>query len=113
MTRKAAWHLAHQELDEAKLSVQQAHQLGETFGDSVVNAEALIILGRIEYAQGRYEEGSRQVIAGLEMLERSGSQEELADELACYAELLEGIGKEHEAFIYFRRAFQCRQKLEQ
>jgi tetratricopeptide (TPR) repeat protein len=110
MTRKAEWHLAHQQLDEAELSAQQAHQLGETFGDSIVNAEALIILGRIEYAQGRYEEGSRQVVAGLEMLERLGSQEELADEFARYAELLEEIGKEHEAFIYFRRAFQCRQK---
>ena len=65
MTRKAEWHLAHQELDEAELSARQAHQLGASFGDSIVNAEALIILGRIEYAQGRYEEGSRQVVAGL------------------------------------------------
>ncbi len=113
MTRKAEWHLAHQELDEAELSARQAHQLGATFGDSIVNAEALIILGRIEYAQGRYEEGSRQVVAGLGMLERLGSLEELADEFARYAELLEKIGKEHEAFMYFRRAFQCKQKLGQ
>jgi transcriptional regulator with XRE-family HTH domain len=113
MTRKAEWHLAHQELDEAELSARQAHQLGETFGDSIVNAEALIILGRIKYAQDRYEEGSQQVVAGLEMLERLESQEELADEFARYAELLEKIGKEHEAFMYFRRAFQCKKMLGQ
>jgi tetratricopeptide (TPR) repeat protein len=113
MTRKAEWHLAHQELAEAELSAQQAHQLGETFGDSIVNAEALIIRGHIKYAQGHYEEGSQQVVGGLEMLERLGSQKELADEFARYAELLEKLGKEHEAFIYFRRAFQCKQKLGQ
>ncbi|HWS83038.1 MAG TPA: hypothetical protein VN207_02130 [Ktedonobacteraceae bacterium] len=111
ITRKTEWHLAHQELDEAEFNARQAHELVQSFGDTIVDAEALIMLGRIEYAQGRYEEGSQQFVTGLDMLERLGSQEELADESVRYAQLLEEIGKEREAFIYFRRAFQSRQKL--
>src|SRR5258708_9987508 len=111
ITRKAEWHLAQQELDEAEFNVRQAYELVRTFGDTIINAEALIMLGRIEYAQGRYEEGSQQFVAGLDMLERLGSLEELADESVRYAQLLEEIGKVHEAFMYFRRAFQSRQKL--
>jgi len=111
ITRKAEWHLAHQELDEAEFNARQAHKLVQSFGDTIVNAEALIMLGRIEYVQGCYEEGSQQFVTGIDMLERLGSQEELVNESVRYAQLLEEIGKEREAFIYFRRAFQSRQKL--
>jgi len=45
------------------------------------------------------------------MLERLGNTEEMAEQSARYAQLLEKHGKEHEAFTYFRRAFQSRQKL--
>src|SRR5436190_12043238 len=110
ITRKAEWHLAQQEFDEAESNARHAHELVQTFGDTIVDAEALIILGRIEYAQDRYEEGSQQFVTGLDMLERLGSHEELANESVRYAQLLEEIGKVHEAFMYFRRAFQSRQK---
>ena len=112
ITRKAEWHLAQQELDEAELNARHAHKLVQSFGDSLVDAEALIMLGRIEFAQGRYEEASQQFAAGLDMLERLENHEELGDESVRYAQLLEEIGKEREAFMYFRRAFQSRQKLE-
>ena len=111
ITRKAEWHLAQEELDEAEFNARQAHELVQTCGDTIVDAEALIMLGHIEYAQGRYEEGSQQLIAGLGILERLQSYEELADASVRYAQLLEKIGKEHEAFIYFRHAFESRQKL--
>lgn len=111
ITRKAEWHFAQQELDEAEFNARQAYELVQTFGDTIVNAEALITLGYIEYAQGRYAEGSQQLIAGLDILERLQSYEELADASVRYAQLLENIGKEHEAFLYFRRAFESRQKL--
>jgi tetratricopeptide (TPR) repeat protein len=111
ITRQAEWYLAQEEFTQAALHARHAHELVQSFGDTLIDAEALIMLGRIEYAQGRYEEGSQQFIAGLDMLERLGNHEELADESVRYAELLEGIGKEHEAFIHFRRAFQSRQKL--
>ncbi|HEY4033189.1 MAG TPA: tetratricopeptide repeat protein [Ktedonobacteraceae bacterium] len=111
ITRKAEWHLAQQELDEAELNARHAHELVQSFGDSLVDAEALIMLGRIEFAQGRYEEASQQFAVGLDMLERLENHEELADESVRYAQLLEKIGKEREAFMYFRCAFQSRQKL--
>jgi tetratricopeptide (TPR) repeat protein len=113
ITRKAEWHLAQQEIDEAEFNARQAYALVQTCGDTIVNAEALIMLGHIEYAQGRYTDGSQQLLAGLDMLERLQNYEELADASVYYAQLLENIGKDREAFIYFRRAFESRQKLGQ
>lgn len=110
-TRQAEWYLVQKEFDQAALHARCAHELVQSLGDTLVNAEALIMLGRIEYAQGHYEEGSQQFVAGLDMLERLGDYEELADESVRYAELLEENGKEHAAFLYFRRAFQSGQKL--
>jgi hypothetical protein len=45
------------------------------------------------------------------MLERLEAHEELADESFQYAQLLEEIGWEREAFTHLRRAFQSRQKM--
>jgi hypothetical protein len=57
------------------------------------------------------EDGDSHFVAGLAMLGRLESHEELARESVRYAELLEQAGKEHEAFTYFRSAFQSQQKL--
>ena len=111
VTRDAEWHFAQGKLQEAETYAQQAQQLAAPFGDTLIEAEALIILGRIEYAQQQPDEGSQHFVAGLDMLERLEKHEELADESFQYAQLLEEIGREHEAFTHFRRAFQSRQKL--
>jgi hypothetical protein len=98
-------------LKEAESYAIQAQQLATPFGDTLILAEALIILGRIEYAQQRPDVGSPHFVAGLDMLERLGKHEELANESIQYAQLLEEIGSEHEAFTHIRRAYQSRQKL--
>ena len=76
-----------------------------------MSAEALGMLGRFEYAATQYEQGDTHFSAGLDMLEHLGSHEELSNESVLYARLLEEQGKEREAFTYFRRAFQGRQRL--
>jgi tetratricopeptide (TPR) repeat protein len=112
LTRRAEWLSTQQEAnEEATHDAHLAQELAEPLGDSIIAAEALIILGRCEYALQHYEEGSQHFIAGLDMLERLGSHEELADESVRYAQLLEDIGQPREAFTHFRRAFQSRQKL--
>ncbi len=111
LTRDAEWHLNQGEYDQAESLARQAYTLDQRFADTVIAADTLIMLGRIEYAQGHIEEGEQHVIAGLDMFERLGSHEELANESVRYAELLEKIGKEREAFAHFRRAFQSKQKL--
>ena len=69
------------------------------------------MLGRVEYTAVQYERGDEHLSAGLDMLERLGSHEELSNESVLYAQLLEEHGKEHEAFTHFRRAFQSRQRV--
>jgi transcriptional regulator with XRE-family HTH domain len=111
ITRDAEWHFAQGQLQQAETSAMQAQQLAAPFGDTLIEAEALIILGRIEYAQQQSETGGPHLVAGLDMLERLEMHEELAHESVQYAQLLEEIGCEHEAFTHFRRAYQSQQKL--
>jgi tetratricopeptide (TPR) repeat protein len=111
ITRDAEWHFAQGQLQQAETYAMQAQQLAAPFGDTLIEAEALIILGRIEYAQQQLEAGGLHLIAGLDMLERLEMHEELAYESVQYAQLLEEIGCEHEAFTHFRRAYQSQQKL--
>ena len=111
ITRDAEWHFAQGKLQEAAGYAMQAQQLAAPLGDTLIEAEALIILGRIEYAQQRPDAGSPHFVAGLDMLERLGKHEELANESIQYAQLLEEIGREHEAFTHIRRAYQSRLRL--
>ena len=111
LTRDAEWHFNQGEYDQAESLAQQAYKLGQQFADTSIAADTLIMLGRIGYARGQIEEGEQHFVAGLDMLERLGNHEELANESVRYAELLEKIGKEREAFAHFRRAFQSRQRL--
>jgi tetratricopeptide (TPR) repeat protein len=111
ITRDAEWYFEQGELKEAEMHAQQAQQLAAPLGDTLIEAEALIILGQIEYDQQQPDKGRQHFVAGLDMLERLEKHEELADESVHYAQLLEKIGREHEAFTHFRRAFQSRQKL--
>jgi len=110
-TRLAEWYYKQQNLVEAITYARQAQQLAQPHGDTIISAEALVMLGRIEYAATRYEQGDEHLSAGLDMLERLGSHEELSNESVLYAQLLEEHGKEREAFTHFRRAFQSRQRL--
>jgi tetratricopeptide (TPR) repeat protein len=110
-TSLAEWFLKQKALREAEEHAQQAYQMAITSGDTVVAKEALLTLGRIEYALSRYEDGDSHFIAGLEMLERLGLQEELSDQLARYGQLLEERGMVQEAIKYFKRAFEGQQKI--
>jgi len=111
ITSNARWYFAQGNLKEAETYAQQAQQLASPFGDTLIEAEALIVLARIEYVQQHRDEGDLHWVAGLDMLERLEIHEELADESFQYAQQLEEIGCEREAFTHFRRAFQSRQKM--
>lgn len=111
LSRNAEWYFAQQELSEAERFAHQANELAQSFGDTIITADTLIVLGHIEYAKKDYSEGGKHLVAGLDILERMGNHEELADASVRYAELLEEIGDEREAFTHFRRAFQSRKML--
>ncbi len=110
-THYAEWYIQQQDLEQAAQYANRAIEQARSHGDTLIGADGLIILGRIEYAREAMTEGDQHFMAGLEMLERLGNHEELARESVRYAELLEQNGKVHEAFTYFRRAFQSQQKI--
>ncbi len=105
----AMWFLAHKAVAEAKEYAQKAYEEAQPFGDSLIAAEALLLLGDIAYAGSQYEEGDACFAAGLAMLERLGMREELAEGLVHYSQLLENGGRLEEALRYLKRAFEIRQ----
>lgn len=107
----AAWLLEHNEAAEAKKHAQKAHALLSSATDSALAADAHIISGKIEYAQKRYKAGDAHFEAGLEMFERLNNREDLADNAAHYAQLLEKHGDVHRAVAYWKKAFDSRQRM--
>jgi tetratricopeptide (TPR) repeat protein len=110
LTHKAELLLAHQELTEAEQDARKALEITRTFGDGIITADAMILLGQIEYTKSNDSTADIYFASGLEMLERLKQQKELEEQSVRYAELLEQHGKVHEAFKYFRRAFQAASK---
>ena len=106
--RIAQWHFTRQNIDEAYKYAENAYQLAEPFGETIITADALVVLGRIEYAQQAFAAGDEHFVQGLAMLERLHRQVELTEQSIQYAQLLEAHGKAQEAFTYFRRAYQSR-----
>ena len=104
-----AWYFAHDMVAEARKHAKKAHERAQHFGDTIICAETSLLLGHIAYAQSRSREGDRYFVAGLEMLERLRRREELDEELARYAQLLESHGRISEALAYYKRAYESRQ----
>ena len=107
----ATWLLEHSEAAEAKKHAQKARALLPPGTDSIIAADAHIVSGKIEYAQKHYKAGDTYFEAGLEMLERLNNREDLADNAAHYAQLLENHGDVHRAVTYWKKAFDSRQRM--
>jgi transcriptional regulator with XRE-family HTH domain len=85
---------------------QKACKLASGYEDCVVTASISLTCGNIAYAQKEYQEGDKQFIAGLTMLERLRNREELADKSAIYAQLLEERGLQKEALNFYKQAYE-------
>jgi transcriptional regulator with XRE-family HTH domain len=106
----AAWLLEHDEAAEARKHAQQARTLLSSTEDSLIAADAQLVSGKVDYAQKRYKAGDAYIEAGLAMLERLNLREELSDNAAQYAQLLEQHGDVHRAVTYWKKAFDSRKR---
>lgn len=106
----ATWELGGQNLAAAKNHMKMAQALLDP-NDSIIAADAHIAFGDIEYAQRRYKAGDVHFEAGLAMLDRLNAREDLADQYAHYAELLERKGDLPRAVLYWKKAYETRNKL--
>jgi tetratricopeptide (TPR) repeat protein len=110
-THLAMWELAGENMAEARSHAKKAQALLQAVGDNVIVADAFFALGAVEYAQQRYKAGDQQFEAGLAMLERLNAAEELAEQYAHYAQLLENRGDLLRATHYWKKAYQTRQAM--
>jgi len=94
------------EVKKAYEDAQKACKLALAYGDCIVTASIFLTFGSIAYAQKDYQVGDAQFMAGLGMLERLNTREELADKSALYAQLLEERGLPNEALKYYKKAYE-------
>jgi tetratricopeptide (TPR) repeat protein len=84
---------------------QKACKLASAYEDRLVTASIILTCASIAYAQKDYQVGDTQFLAGLNMLERLNHREELADQSARYAHLLEERGLSNEALKFYKQAY--------
>ena len=94
------------EVKKAYEVAQKACKLALAYGDCIVTASIFLTFGSIAYAQKDYQVGDAQFMAGLGMLERLNTREELADKSALYAQLLEERGLPNEALKFYKKAYE-------
>lgn len=111
MARLAEWFLLHNQLPEAEKHAEKASELARPFGTTLIASEALIMWGRVQYAQGTYKSADKHFVAGLEILEHLSLPQELSDQFALYAHLLDARGKTKEALYYYKRAYESQRKV--
>lgn len=106
----AACLLERGEIEQAEEYARTAQSLAEQTGRSNIAADALLLQGELAYQRQAYERGDAFFDSGLTMLEELGLTEELVEQQAHYARLLEECGQLHRAIIYWKRAYEIRQR---
>jgi tetratricopeptide (TPR) repeat protein len=94
------------EVKKAYEYAQKACKLALGYGDRIVTASIFLTFGSIAYALEDYQVGDAQFMAGLSMLERLNTRQELADKSAIYAQLLEERGLPNEALKFYKKAYE-------
>jgi hypothetical protein len=93
-------------VEKAYEYAQKACKLASAYEDRLVTASIILTCASIAYAQKDYQVGDTQFMAGLNMLERLNHREELADQSARYAQLLEERGLSNEALKFYKQAYE-------
>lgn len=109
--RMGEWYLLHKQLDQAEECVQKAREQALSAGDTIIAVEALLLLGRITFARSQHDLSDTHFIEGLDMLGRLNIPDELSEQSALYAQMLEERGEEREALTWYRRAFESRSRI--
>lgn len=94
------------EIKKAHTYAQRACELASPYGNSIVTASIFITMGRIAYAQKDYNQGDAHFASGLVILERLDRRDELSDQSAIYAQLLEERNLPNEALRFYKKAYE-------
>ncbi len=109
----AEWLLVQGNSEQAAKLAGEASLLAGPAGDSIIGAYVQLVLGRISFAQSRYEESNRQFDEAFAVLERLNDYDELDRQAREHANRLEAEGRLEEALRYYKIAFESKKKMKQ
>jgi tetratricopeptide (TPR) repeat protein len=102
--------LAQGKRSEAEFYTREVLEMASSSGATMIHADALLLQGELAYARQDYISGDQHFEYGLAMLEKLNASEELVEQLARYASLLEANGSIHKAIVYWKQAYKYKQK---
>ncbi len=106
----ASWLIARDELSQAEHLITLAQEQAVPFGATLISADAQLLAGELAYKRQDYNAGDHCFETGLVLLEQIGAREDLIEHLARYAQLLEERNYIQKAVVYWKRAYESRQK---
>lgn len=106
----ALWLLRHDELDQAEQLVHRVQEQIGSLGKTLVNADMQFLMGELAYKRQDYNAGDHFFEEGLTLLEQIGTWEDLIEQFARYAQLLEERNCIQKSIMYWKRAYESRQK---
>jgi transcriptional regulator with XRE-family HTH domain len=106
----ACWLVARGELSQAEQLVHLAQKQAAPFGDTLTCADIQLLAGELAYLRQDYIVGDHCFEEGLAILEQVGAHEDLSAQLAHYAQLLEERNCIQKSILYWKRAYESRQK---
>lgn len=106
----ASWFLAREDYTKAEYHVQEAQRLAAPAGETLIAADVQFLFGDLACQQQDYATADQYIETGLAMLERLSEGEELIQRLTQYARLLEERGLINKAILYWKRAYENREK---
>lgn len=106
----ASWFAERKQLDKAEFHARAALKLADSSAPTTILADAYVLLGELAYQRQDYLEGDQAFEQGLNMLKRLGRDQDLIEHLTAYANLLEGRNQISRAIVYWKQAYEYRQR---
>ena len=106
----ARWLMAGGELSQVEHLMRLAQEQIVPFRNTLINADIQLLAGELAYKRQDYSAGDPFFEEGLALLEQVGAREDLIEQLARYAQLLEERNCIQKSILYWKLAYESRQK---
>jgi tetratricopeptide (TPR) repeat protein len=106
----ARWQITRGDLNQATAWIALAQQYVTSFKGTLIHADIQLLAGELAYKQQDYDAGDRLFEDGLALLQQVGEREDLIEQFARYAQLLEGRNCIQKSIMYWKLAYESQQK---
>src|SRR5581483_4633615 len=98
------------DLNQAAACIALAQQHVTPFEGTLIHSDIQLLAGELAYKHQDYDAGDRLFEDGLALLQKVGEREDLIEQFARYAQLLEERNCIQKSIMYWKLAYESQQK---